>query len=282
MEVVDAVAEWAMISELFELVSRRSPRVKRWMWRTWYDLLAYTCPDPGWTFMNFGYQDPDPAIEPLPLFPADEPDRSAIQLYHHVLGAVDLRDRDVLEIGCGRGGGCWYISRYFEPRSVTGLDLSQKVIALCCHRYARTGLSFRQGDAEAMPLADRAFDVVINVESSHCYLSMERAMSEVFRVLRNGGHFVFADLHPAEQIPKLREQLGSAGLRWVKEEIITANVLAALNGDHERKQGLIRENIPRLFRAQFQQFAGLRDSAIYRAIRERRLEYVSYVLCKEA
>jgi hypothetical protein len=67
-----------------------------------------------------------------------------------------------------------------------------------------------------------------------------------------------------------------------KEETITANVLAALNGDHERKQGLIRENVPRLFRAQFQQFAGLRDSAIYRAIRERRLEYVSYGLCKEA
>ena len=106
-------------------------------------------------------------------------------------------------------------------------------------------------------------------------------MSEVSRVLRNGGHFLFADLYPAEQIPKLRERLGSAGLRWVKEEIITTNVLAALDCDHERKQGIIRENIPRPFRAQFQQFAGLRDSAIYRAIRERRLEYVSYVLCKE-
>ena len=232
--------------------------------------------------MNFGYKDPDPAIAPLALFPADELERSAIQLYHHVLSVVDLRDRDVLEIGCGRGGGCWYISRYFEPRSVTGLDLSPRAIALCRRRYARTGLSFRQGDAEAIPLADRAFDVVVNVETSHCYLSMERAMSEVSRVLRNGGHFLFADLYPAEQIPGLREQLGSAGLRWVKEEIITANVLTALDGDHERKQGLIRENIPRLFRAQFQQFAGLRDSAIYRAIRERRLEYVSYVLWKEA
>jgi ubiquinone/menaquinone biosynthesis C-methylase UbiE len=271
-----------MISELFEQISRWSPSLKRWMWWTWYDLLAYACRDPGWTFMNFGYQDSNPAIEPLPLFQADEPDRSAIQLYHHALGAVDLRDRDVLEMGCGRGGGCWYLSRYFEPRSVTGLDLSQKVIALCCHRYAGTSLSFRQGDAEAMPFADRAFDVVINVESSHCYLSMQRAMSEVFRVLRVGGHFVFADLHPAEQIPTLREQLGSAGLRWVKEEIITANVLAALNGDHERKRALIREKIPRLFRAQFQQFAGLRDSAIYHAIRERRVEYVSYVLRKEA
>ena len=98
-----------------------------------------------------------------------------------------------------------------------------------------------------MPFADWAFDVVINVESSHCYLSMQRAMSEVFRVLRAGGHFVLADLRPAEEIPVLREQLCSAGLRLVKQEIITTNVLAALNDDHERKRDLIHEKIPRLF-----------------------------------
>ena len=46
------------------------------MWRVWYDLLAYTCRDPTWTFMNFGYRHSDPAIELLPLFPEDEPDRS--------------------------------------------------------------------------------------------------------------------------------------------------------------------------------------------------------------
>jgi hypothetical protein len=54
--------------------------------------------------MNFGYRPSDPAIEVLPLLPEDEPDRSAIQLYHHVLGGVDLNGRDVLEMGCGRGG----------------------------------------------------------------------------------------------------------------------------------------------------------------------------------
>jgi len=132
-----------------------------------------------------------------------------------------------------------------------------------------------------MPFADEAFDVVINVESSHCYLSMQRAISEVCRVLRASGHFVLADLRPAEEIRALREQLCSAGLRLVRQEIITANVLAALDYDHERKRALINEKIPRLIRAQFQQFAGLRDSPIYQAIRERRAEYVSYVLRKE-
>jgi SAM-dependent methyltransferase len=252
------------------------------MWWTWYDLLAYALRDPEWIFMNFGYQDKNSAARPLPLFPADEPDRFAIQLYHHLVSTVDLCDRDVLELSCGRGGGCWYLYRYFEPRTVTGLDLSEGMIALCHHRYTGTNLSFRQGDAEAMPFADNAFDIVINVESSHCYASMQRALSEVFRVLRSGGHFLFADLRPTEQISVLREQLGSAGLRLITGVVITPNVLEALECDHERRQAFIRERIPRLFRAQFHQFAGLRDTPIYKAIRDRRVEYVSYVLRKEA
>ena len=95
-----------------------------------------------------------------------------------------------------------------------------------------------------MPFADEAFDVVINVESLHCYLSMQRAISEVCRVLRASAHFVLADLRPAEEIPALREQLCSAGLRLVRQEIVTANVFAALDYDHERKRALINEKIP--------------------------------------
>ena len=95
-----------------------------------------------------------------------------------------------------------------------------------------------------------------NVELSHCYLSMQRAISEVCRVLRASGHFVLADLRPAEEIPALREQLCSAGLRLVRQEIITANVLAALDYDHERKRALINEKIPRLIRPQFSTIRG--------------------------
>ena len=45
----------------------------------------------------------------------------------------------------------------------------------------------------------------------------KRAISEVCRVLRASGHFVLADLRPAEEIPALREQLCSAGLRLVRQ-----------------------------------------------------------------
>ena len=83
------------------------------------------------------------------------------------------------------------------------------------------------------------------------------------------------------RIRALREQLCSAGLRLVRQEIVTANVFAALDYDHERKRALINEKIPANSCAISTIRGALRDSPIYQAIRERRAEYVSYVFRKE-
>jgi ubiquinone/menaquinone biosynthesis C-methylase UbiE len=49
-----------------------------------------------------------------------------------------------------------------------------------------------------MPFPDASFDAVINVESSHCYPSMGRFLSEVHRVLRPRGSLLFADLRTSD------------------------------------------------------------------------------------
>ena len=158
----------------------------RFAWRLCYGLLASRVPSPDWAFMNYGFAplEPGPA---LPLAASDEPDRHCIQLYQHVVGAVAVQDLDVLEVGSGRGGGAFYVSRYLRPRSVTGLDLSPEAVDLCNRHRKAPGLVFTRGDAQAMPFPDDSFDAVVNVESSHCYPSMDAFLAEVDRVLRPGG-----------------------------------------------------------------------------------------------
>ena len=51
-----------------------------------------------------------------------------------------------------------------------GIDFSKKAIEFCRKYYSVDGLSFAQGDAENLPLADNSVDVIINLESSHCAL----------------------------------------------------------------------------------------------------------------
>ncbi|HCQ03761.1 MAG TPA: class I SAM-dependent methyltransferase, partial [Candidatus Latescibacteria bacterium] len=101
-------------------------------------------------------------------------------------------------------------------------------------------LSFTQGDAESLLFEDASFDTVVNVESSHCYGSMEKFVAEVYRVLRPKGYFLFADLRNRDTSEKLQAQLTSSGLQVLKKVDITDNVLSALDAYNEKKLALIQ------------------------------------------
>jgi ubiquinone/menaquinone biosynthesis C-methylase UbiE len=228
-------------------------------------------------FMNYGYIDPSPSAPTLNLLPTDESRRLCIHLYQRVAGAVDLTGKDVLEIGSGRGGGASYIMRYLRPNSVTGMDIASSAVAFSKQYHCVPGLSFRRGDAEALPFSDRSFDAVVNVESSHCYGSMDRFVSEVARVLRPGGFFLFTDHRPREQLDRLRSQLQSR-LQHEEEERVTTGVLKALELDHERKERLIEQKAPKWVRKRFRMFAATMGSPLYESFRSGTAEYLRLVL----
>ena len=178
-----------MLLGRFVALATRTATGKRLLWRTWYQFLAARYRDPSWTFMNYGYRSPTGGeTRPQPVLDAaDEPDRACIQLYDLVAGAVPLAGCDVLEVGCGRGGGAAYVARYLKPRRMVAIDLSPRAVALCRARFALPALSFEVGDAERLPFGDASFDAVLNVESSHCYGHLAAFLGEVRRVLRPGG-----------------------------------------------------------------------------------------------
>ncbi len=271
-----------MLTSLCAWLVGVSPAIKRRLWRSWYEALAGKYRQSSWNFMNFGYAETDPATPEVPLLAHDQPNRFFIQLYHHVLSSVQasLGHADVLEVGSGRGGGCSYIARYFKPRSVLGIDFSEKAVALCRKEYTDPNLSFQQGDAESLPCPDGSFDIVVNVESSHCYGSMEAFLREVSRVLRPGGHFLWADMRPTDSLDALRRQLTGHGLELVHDQLITSNVLQALDVMNDRKMTMIHSLVPRPFRKGVQDFSGVTGSRLYEALRVRKLEYVSCVLSK--
>lgn len=269
-------------SKLFRVGERIADvsRVKKIVIRAWYQYLSALDRDASVTFMNYGYAPLNSQAREIELRPEDQPNRYCIQLYQRVSEAVELRGKNLLEVGSGRGGGASFVARYRQPRSMTGVDFSSKAIAFCRNHYRVEGLSFLHGDAERLPLPADSFDAVINVESSHCYNSMERFLREVVRVLRTGGHFLFADIRRREDVPVLREQLVSAGLRVLEEEQITANVLKALDLDSERKLALIRSKAPRFVRGRVEEFAGLAGSPIYQGFLTGEWEYVRFALQK--
>lgn len=255
------------------------PRLRRILARIMYWFFARRFPHDEWRFMNYGSAPSGSRESWFPLETADEADRYFIGPYRLLASSVDLTGRDVLEVGSGRGGGSSYLARYHAPRSVVGVDFSRRAVGLSRSLHRVPGLSFAWGDAERLPFGDGSFDAVVNVESSHCYTSMAAFLGEVRRVLRRGGHFLFADFRPAEGLDALRGQLSDAGMTVLCETDITPNVLASLDRDGERRLGLMHFRMKGALLDIFRQFAGLRGSKVYEDFRLGLKRYIAFVLC---
>ena len=269
-----------MLVKIFLALSSVSPHIKKLLWKQWYQFLASHYPSKEWSFMNYGYTAIDDHAETLKLNEADETDRYAIQLYHHVTGAVDLTNLDVLEIGSGRGGGASYVARYLKPKTLTAMDFSDRAIQFCKHAHAVDGLSFIKGDAESLPFDAASFDAVINIESSHCYGSMETFLANAKRVLRQNGYFLYADFRNKNDVSLLQSQMEQSGMKILKREDITANVLRSLDLDDQRKLILIRALFRDWLLKPFQEFAGMKGSKIHFGFQSGTMIYLHYVLQK--
>ena len=268
-----------MLTNIFAFFLKISPRLKRTVWKKLYQHLAKKYPTAEWTFMNYGYESFDQA-DKIPLKEEEENERYMIQLYHHVATAVDLKDKDVVEVGSGRGGGSSYIKRYLKPKSMMGIDYSENAIDFCNKQFSIEGLTFAHGDAENLTLANESIDALVNVESSHCYGSMQKFVEQVYRVLRPGGHFLFADLRPAEQIDELDATFSAARFEVVKKELISKEVVNAMEAFHEFKLAFFQKMVKGWLRKPLNDFAGVKGSNIHKQLSNGEMVYYQYVLRK--
>lgn len=195
-----------------------------------YTGLMQAFPSPDFTLMNQGYVS---KREDFSWCKAEDwNQRFFLGLVRACLGPVSPDGLRVLDVGCGRGGTCSYLKRYFRPKQVRGVDLCRDNI-LFCRRYHRLpGLEFVEGDAEQLPFPDESFDLVVNIESSHCYPDLPRFFSEVSRVLAPGGRFCYSDMIHHDLEETRRELLRASELTLVKERDITKGVARAI-GQYE-------------------------------------------------
>jgi ubiquinone/menaquinone biosynthesis C-methylase UbiE len=242
-------------------------------------------------FLGLGYEEDPPMA--LPLAASDEPNRFFIQLYHRTATQADLSGKQVLEVSCGHGGGALYLMRTLHPASYTGLDLNPAGIAFCRKRHNLPGLDFVQGNAENLPFPGQSLDAVINIEASHGYPRFPRFLAEVARVLRPGGHFLYADLRPRNRIAEWEAALADAPMRLLSHEVINGQVL---RGMEKNSQRLISRHMPEFLHGGMgrellgiattgqsdavrlagsaREFAGMQGSRVYRALQSGEVSWL--------
>lgn len=230
-------------------------------------------------FIDWGYEE-DPAMG-IPLSEEDERNRYCIQLYHSTASQFDIAGKQVLEVSCGHGGGASYLVRTMHPGSYTGLDLNGPGIELCRRRHRLPGLDFVCGDAQDMPLPDSAYDVVISVEAGHLYPRFRSFLAEVARVLRPGGHFLYADERARRDVPEWDSALAQFPLRMVSSRSINQEVVRGMDGSSVPIAALIDERVPRLLRGAAREFACLPGSRMYRSMQDGSTVYRMYHFVKD-
>lgn len=125
-----------------------------------------------------------------------------------------------LEVAAGTGRIALPIARRGYP--FVGVDLSAAMLAAARRKAAGTRLALARADATALPFADAAFDAGLIVHVLHLIPAWERALGELLRVVRPGGHVLYG--HEAWAGDAARERFDG---RW---RAILAAHGAALRG----------------------------------------------------
>lgn len=107
----------------------------------------------------------------------------------------DVRGLKILDSGCGEGRFCRILAAYGADH-VVGVDLCEPMIEAA--RELETGRdTYRVGDVQDLrSLADESFDLAVSYLNQCDLPNFNDNNREVFRVLRPGGRFIVANLHP--------------------------------------------------------------------------------------
>ncbi len=112
----------------------------------------------------------------------------------------------VIDLGSGAGNDA-FVARSIvgEEGKVIGLDFAGAMLTKAKNNAAKLGFTnveFVKGDIEKMPFEDELADVIV----SNCVLNLVpdkvKAFSEMYRVIKSGGHFCVSDVVVSGDLPE--------------------------------------------------------------------------------
>jgi len=133
----------------------------------------------------------------------------AVESFAGVANPFSLRDvkagERVVDLGSGAGFDCFIAGGKVGAKGhVIGIDMTEEMLTksrLTAQVMGLSNVEFREGLLEELPVEDNWADVVISNGVINLCADKQRAFSEVWRVLKPGGHLQFADIANGRPVP---------------------------------------------------------------------------------
>ena len=101
----------------------------------------------------------------------------------------------VLDLGCGTGLELEYYFRLAPRALITGIDLSEGMLAALKEKFPDRNLELIQGSYFDLPLGENRYDAAVSVESLHHFTKEEKLglYKKLYAALNDGGCFILTD-----------------------------------------------------------------------------------------
>jgi len=138
----------------------------------------------------------------------------------------------VIDLGSGAGNDAFIARRIAgEKGKVIGIDFTEAMIARArqnAEKLELNNVEFRQGDIESMPVTSNKADVIV----SNCVLNLvpnkHKVFSEIYRVLKPGGHFSISDIVLEGELPAKWKEIAEMYAGCVSGAIQKSEYLAII------------------------------------------------------
>lgn len=126
-----------------------------------------------------------------------------------------INGHTLLEVGCGNGANCKYISEKNREVTLIGVDLNEENLVIANEHMGSSRTTFLQDDAQKLDqIADHSVDLLICIESALHYPDKYAFFKQIKRVLKPEGQFVVAD------ILRRKEDKGKSLWWWKKSMLL--------------------------------------------------------------
>jgi SAM-dependent methyltransferase len=170
----------------------------------------------------------------------DSIELAQINLIETLVRFFSNKDGNILDVACGKGASSKFLTKYFDPNGITGINIAKRQLEIC--KLIAPECTFQLMDATKLEFGNSSFDNVLCIEAALHFLTRYKFFEEAYRVLKPAGRLAMLDflcdydllegayaahapvLPKENYLPNLdtyRESLLKAGFKYVRVEDCT-------------------------------------------------------------